>query len=308
MKHSTFSGIALALVAPLATSAFAGDVFRALLFTKTAGFRHPSITAGVASMQQLAADNCFAIEHTEDAAIFNPLDLARFDVVVFLCTSGDILNAQQQLDFEAYFNAGGGWVGVHSASDTEYGWPFYGEMVGAYFANHPSIQFANIIIEDNLHPSTLYLPPTWSRLDEWYNFRTNPRTLARVLATLDESTYTGGTMGDHPIIWCREYAGGRSWYTAGGHTSESYSERQFMQHILGGMFWAAGIPLPQRLGDADANGKVDFGDITAVLQRWGVSYLPTPGVGLGDANLDGEVSFSDITSILQNWRASCLNP
>src|SRR5690606_7003198 len=113
---------------------------------------------------------------------------------------------------------GGGFVGIHSASDTEYGWPFYGELIGAYFAGHPDPQTGTINIEDPDHPSTRALPSQWTRFEEWYNFQANPRPSVSVLATVDESTYTGGTMGaDHPIVWCREFAGGRSWYTALGH-------------------------------------------------------------------------------------------
>ena len=143
---------------------------------------------------------------------------------------------------KAYIGRGGGWVGIHSAADTEYDWPFYGGLLGAYFKQHPAVQPAAIDVTDRAHPSTRHLPARWTRTDEWYDFRSNPRGSVHVLATLDESTYSGGTMGaDHPIAWCHPFRGGRAWYTAGGHTVESYSEPDFRRHVLGGILWAAGL-------------------------------------------------------------------
>jgi len=143
---------------------------------------------------------------------------------------------------ERHIAAGHGFVGVHSAADTEYDWPWYGGLMGAYFASHPDVQPAVVHREDANHPSMASLPDVWVRTDEWYNFQTNPRDTPdiHVLASLDESSYSGGTMGDHPIAWYQEYAGGRAWYTAGGHTRESYSEPLFLQHLLGGLEYAAG--------------------------------------------------------------------
>ncbi len=218
-----------------------------LVFTKTAGFRHGSIAAGVTAINTLGTANGFTVTQSEDASIMTDQGLEPFEVVVFLSTTGDILDLAQQNAFERYIQSGGGFVGIHAATDTEYNWPWYRRLVGAYFANHPSIQDAEINIEVADHPSTDSLPKTWPRRDEWYNFRTNPRTdpqvKARVLATLDESTYSGGNMGDdHPIMWCHEFDGGRSWYFAGGHTSESFSEPLVLDAILGGIRWAARKP------------------------------------------------------------------
>jgi type 1 glutamine amidotransferase len=162
--------------------------------------------------------------------------------VVFLNTTGDVLAPRQQRAFRSYIRHGGGWVGIHSAADTEYEWPFYGRLLGAYFQSHPAVQPATIDVVDRSHPSTRHLPARWMRTDEWYDLRSNPRGAVHVLATLDESTYSGGTMGaDHPIAWCHAFKGGRAWYTAGGHTSESYSEPAFRKHLLGGILWAAGL-------------------------------------------------------------------
>jgi type 1 glutamine amidotransferase len=213
-----------------------------LVFSKTAGFRHDSIPAGIAAIRSLGRANGFTVSATEKAGAFNARNLHRIDAVVFLSTTGDVLSPRQQKAFKAYIRHGGGWVGVHSAADTEYDWPFYGRLLGAYFQSHPEVQQAAIDLTDRSHPSTRNLSARWTRTDEWYSFRSNPRGGVHVLATLDESTYSGGTMGaDHPIAWCHPFKGGRAWYTAGGHTIESYSERDFRRHLLGGILWAAGL-------------------------------------------------------------------
>ncbi|MDZ4779765.1 MAG: ThuA domain-containing protein [Planctomycetia bacterium] len=218
-----------------------GD-FDLLVFSKTAAFRHDSIDEGIAAIQALSVEHEFNVTTSEDAAIFNDVDLAPFEAVVFLSTTGDVLNATQQAAFERYVQAGGGYIGVHAAADTEYGWAWYGELVGAYFQSHPpGTTSATVRVLDSVHPSTVELPAEWVRTDEWYNYSSNPRGDVHVLMTLDESSYAGGTMGaDHPISWCHEHDGGRSWYTGLGHTSASYSEPNYRQHLLGGIEWAAG--------------------------------------------------------------------
>jgi len=217
--------------------------FHALVFSKTAAFRHDSIPAGIAAIEQLGEEHNFAVDATEDATAFNDTNLANYDVVIWLSTTGDVLNDQQQAAFERYIQGGGGYAGVHAAADTEYDWQWYGSLVGAWFDSHPANQTANIKVSDRAHPSTDHLPAQWERYDEWYNYRSNPRGDVHVLATLDESTYNpeSGAMGpDHPIAWCQEFDGGRSWYTGGGHTTESYSEPEFVEHLLGGIQTAAG--------------------------------------------------------------------
>jgi cytochrome c len=216
--------------------------FTVLVFSKTTGFRHDSIADGIAAIRALAAEHGFGVTETEDAGGFTEAILPQYKVVVFLSTTGDVLDPVQKGAFERYIRSGGGFVGIHSASDTEYQWPWYGRLVGAWFASHPQIQRATIHIEDTDHPSTKGLPASWERTDEWYNFRSNPRSAVHVLASLDESTYSGGKMrGDHPIAWCQNIDGGRSWYTAMGHTRESYAEPLFRLHLWGGIESAAGI-------------------------------------------------------------------
>jgi type 1 glutamine amidotransferase len=217
------------------------DTSRVLVFSKTAGFRHDSIPEGVAAVRQLGESGGFTVDATEDAGAFTARNLRRYDAVVFLSTTGDVLAPAQQRAFESYIHRGGGYVGIHAAADTEYDWEFYGGLAGAYFQSHPAIQPADVHVEDRAHPATSGLPRTWERTDEWYNYRSNPRNRAHVLASLDESSYTGGTMnGDHPIAWCQTYRGGRAFYTGGGHTKESYAEPAFRQHLLGGIRWAIG--------------------------------------------------------------------
>lgn len=238
---------------PAAAEAAAAEPFSVLVFSRTAGFRHDSIPAGIAAIQGLGAENGFSVTATEDPALFTDEGLAPYAAVVWLSTTGDVLNAQQQAAFERYIRAGGGYAGVHAASDTEYDWPWYGDLVGAYFAGHPANQNATVKVEDPAHPSTSSLPARWPRFDEWYNFQTNPRGDVHVLASLDERSYApgAGAMGaDHPTAWCHDYDGGRAWYTGGGHTVESYAEPLFREHLLGGIRTAAGA------ADADCAGSL----------------------------------------------------
>ncbi|GMA33217.1 ThuA domain-containing protein [Litorihabitans aurantiacus] len=241
--------------------------FSVLVFSKTAGFRHSSIPAGIAAIEQLGEENNFAVDATEDAAAFTEENLAGYDAVVWLSTTGDVLNADQQAAFESYIQGGGGYAGVHAASDTEYDWPWYGELVGAYFAGHPQNQDATIKVEDHAHDSTAHLPDEWERYDEWYNFRSNPRDTVHVLASLDETTYQAGAsaMGiDHPIAWCQAFDGGRSWYTGGGHTEESFSEPDFVRHLLGGIQTAAGaVESDCTATQSSSYERVDLSDSTA---------------------------------------------
>ncbi|PWI14251.1 glycosyl hydrolase [Streptomyces sp. Act143] len=235
------AAVLLGCVSGPAASQGGDDGKRVLVFSKTAGFRHDSIPEGIAAVRQLGESNGFSVDATEDAAAFTSGNLRRYDAVVFLSTTGDVLDAAQQTAFEGYMRHGGGYVGIHAAADTEYDWAFYGGLAGAYFQSHPAIQPATVTVEDRAHPATSGLARTWNRTDEWYNYRSNPRERVHVLASLDESSYTGGTMnGDHPIAWCQNYQGGRAFYTGGGHTKESYADPLFRAHLAGGIRYAIG--------------------------------------------------------------------
>ena len=217
------------------------DQDRILVFSKTAGFRHSSIPAGIKCVREILSP-AIQVDATEDASVFTLENLDRYGAVVFLSTTGDVLDEQQQAAFADYIEGGGGFVGIHAASDTEHFWPWFAQMIGAHFSGHPPVQEAVIIVEDKEHPTSSFLPDRWIRTDEWYRFNRNPRTVEgiKVLAALDESTYQGGGMnGDHPCIWWRTMGKGRCWYTAGGHTEESFSEPLFREQLRMAIVWVA---------------------------------------------------------------------
>ncbi|MSR05864.1 MAG: ThuA domain-containing protein [Gemmatimonadetes bacterium] len=240
MWRSTFV-VALISLACGGTVQGVPEKYSVLVFSRTAGFRHESIPAGIAAIKDIGIARSFSVEATEDPAAFTETNLARFTVVVFLCTSGDVLNDAQQAVFETYIHRGGAFVGVHSAADTEYDWAWYGRLVGTYFSTHAAVQQATVRAVDRGHPSTNAIPATIVRTDEWYDFQDNPKARVSVVMVVDEATYSGGGMGaDHPISWYHTYEGGRAWYTAMGHTTESYAEAAFVEHLAGGLVWAAG--------------------------------------------------------------------
>ena len=213
---------------------------RVLIFSRTKGFHHASIPVGIAAVQKIGSENNFIVDTTTDASYFTRKHLKKYAVVIFLNTTGDVLNDEQQKAFQKYMRSGKGFVGVHAATDTEYEWPWYGKLVGAYYSSHPDIQAAALQKVDTAHISCKHLPDRWTRTDEWYNFKEAPKDVT-VLLKLDEATYQGGTMGDHhPMAWYHTFEGGRAFYTALGHTVESYSDTLFLEHIRQGVIWASG--------------------------------------------------------------------
>lgn len=211
---------------------------RILVYSKTRGFHHSSIPAGVAAIQKLGAENHFAVDTTTDSSYFTKKILKKYAAVVFMSTTGNVLNDDQQKAFEQYIRSGGGFVGVHAATDTEYDWPWYNQLVGAYFKSHPKQQKATLNVVDATHISTKHLPARWERFDEWYNFKSIQNGL-HVLLTIDEKSYTGGENGDvHPMAWYHEFDGGRAFYTELGHTDESFADPAYLQHLLGGIQYA----------------------------------------------------------------------
>ncbi|MGJ6963855.1 ThuA domain-containing protein [Streptosporangium sp. G11] len=223
--------------------AAAEPAFKVLVFSKTSGFRHDSIPEGIAAIQKLGLENNFSVDTTEDSAQFTDANLAQYQAVIFMSTTGDpVTTPDQKAAFERYIQGGGGFAGVHAASDSGYNWEWYGKLVGAYFKSHPATQQATVLTEDPAHPSTSHLPTSWTRVDEWYDFQANPRNNVHVLQSMNQKSYTGSTQGiDHPISWCQDYNGGRSWYTGLGHTKESFAEPNFLKMLLGGIKTAAGV-------------------------------------------------------------------
>ncbi len=226
-----------------------------LVFTRTETFRHSSIDDAVAAVQRLGSQNGFRIERTENPAAFTDRNLRRYDVVMFVLTTGDVLDPPQEQALERYMRRGGGYAGVHSAADTEHDWSFYGRLVGAYFRVHPLIytpaMFTN---EAHRNASTRHLPRQFGVTDEHYSFDHSPRGEVKVLLSIDENSYmvnpntsilngqvSDGHMGDHPMAWCHRNVGGPSWYTAIGHSDTLYSKTFYLKHLLGGIRIAAGV-------------------------------------------------------------------
>ena len=217
-----------------------------LVFSKTMGYRHTSIPAGIKAITTLAQQKGWIVTATEDATLFTDDFLSRFDVAVFLNTTGNILEENQEKAFTAFIKKGKGFVGIHAAADCEYDWKWYGELNGAFFKTHPPYQQATIKIESTNHPA---MKPfvgmsTFTIEDEWYSFKENPRGKVTVLATLDETTITklpkddAWRMGDHPVIWYHEFEGARAFYTVFGHGDTSFENATVQQHLYYAIEWA----------------------------------------------------------------------
>ncbi|MEZ0485235.1 ThuA domain-containing protein [Fibrella aquatica] len=222
-----------------------------LVFSKTASFRHESINAGKKALASMATEKGFQVRFTEDATQFSESNLKQFNTVIFLSTTGDVLNGEQQTAFERYIQAGGGYVGIHAATDTEYEWPWYGRLAGAYFLDHPStpsnVQKGKFIVALKNHWATKGMPDEFERTDEFYSFKDiSPKI--NVVLTIDEKSYVGGKNPDyHPISWYQEFDGGRSFYTAMGHTDETFAEPLFLNHLWAGINYTAGGETPKPL-------------------------------------------------------------
>ncbi len=234
----------------LAAGAARAEQFSVLLFTKTAGWHHDSTHAGVTAVKALGDLHDFKVFWTENASlVFNDKELPKYKAVIFLSTTGDVLDATQQAAFERYMKAGGGFVGIHAAADTEYDWPFYTKMVGHMFHIHPVVQTATMKVEDANFPGMDRFPKRFLATEEWYEYDASRSTNLRYLLTVDEKTYKpyakwgpkeGKGMGNfHPLAWYQEYEGGRAFYTGLGHLPATFSDANFLHHIYGGIYWAA---------------------------------------------------------------------
>ncbi|MGS0524140.1 ThuA domain-containing protein [Zobellia nedashkovskayae] len=213
-----------------------------MVFSKTVGWQHKSIPAGIAAIQKLGVEQGFEVDSTKNSELFNEENLKQYSAIIFLSTTLNVLDSKQEAAFERYIQAGGGFVGVHAAADTEYDWGWYTKLVGAQFRSHPKgTPEADFIVTDkNFGATEFFTDSVWHRSDEIYNYnKLNPDV--HVVMTVDESTYDGGTNGDyHPFAWYHEFDGGRAFYTGAGHTDETFSEDLFLKHLLGGINYAIG--------------------------------------------------------------------
>ncbi|NJK95258.1 MAG: ThuA domain-containing protein [Bacteroidales bacterium] len=241
MRKYIYITLFLAIIAILFPILLSGNSPRILIFAKTVGYQHESIEKAIVILHKACSDRGITADTTRYASVFSIENLKRYKTVVFLNTSGDILDDIQQKAFQDYIRGGGGFVGVHAATDTEYEWPWYNQLVGAYFLSHPKQQKAVIEVTDRSHPATSFLPEKWERTDEWYNFKNISKDI-KVLANLDEKSYEGGENGNgHPFIWCQEFEGGRSFYTGVGHRDDNYDEPLVIRHLLEAICWAGKI-------------------------------------------------------------------
>ncbi len=278
---------------------------KVLIFSKTAGFHHASIPSGIAAIQKLGAENGFSVDTTTNSESFTEENLQQYSTVIFLSTTADVLNHYQEAEFERYIQAGGGFVGIHAAADTEYEWGWYNRLVGGYFADHPGINDPNpnvqpgkITVVDASNASTSFLPNPWERTDEWYSYKKmNPEV--KVLLTLDENSYQGGMdMGEHPIAWYHDYDGGRAFYTGGGHTDESFSEELFLKHLLAGIQYAIGDNLELDFSKAKTKHVPDENRFTKTTLSLGEFTEPTemtilPNLDILVAQRRGEILLYD---------------
>ncbi|MEO6915467.1 MAG: ThuA domain-containing protein, partial [Chitinophagaceae bacterium] len=266
---------AIVILALFASCKSHRDTTRILVFAKTSGFYHSSIPKGLAAIQALGASNGMQVDTTRDASVFTDSSLKKYSAIIFLNTTGNILDIHQQVAMERYIQAGGGFMGIHAATDTEYDWGWYGRLVGGYFNGHPKIQQATLNVSDRKDPSTSQLPEKWTRTDEWYNFKKLAKDLT-VLISIDEKSYEGGTNGaEHPMAWYHEYDGGRAFYTELGHTDESYADPLYLGHLLGGIKYAVGKNNELDYSRATSQYPPDEDRFTKVVLTQGGFYEPT---------------------------------
>ncbi|WP_053226959.1 ThuA domain-containing protein [Solirubrobacter soli] len=300
--------------------------FRALVFSKTTAFRHDAIPTANALLTTLGQQKNFQVDETEDASLFTDAVLSHYDVVIFNSTTGDPLNDDQQAAFERFIRAGHGYVGIHSAADTEYDWHWYGQLVGGYFRNHPDgTPTATVVVEDTENAANAGIPARWTRTDEWYNYKKydnssgddySPRNTpgVHVLLKMDESTYaendgSDGTDDDHPISWCQRYDGGRSWYTGMGHTQATYSDPLFQNHLETGIEVAAGVKPDKDCGVTSTppdstNVDVPVGGNVPTVLALNIGAVPSLGTFQPGVAKDYEASVS--ASVVSSASAAAL--
>ena len=267
------------------------------------GYKHASIPKGIATIQKLGKENGFEVDTTKNASLFTDENLRQYSAIVFLSTTGNILEHYQEAAFERYIQSGGGFVGIHAATDTEYDWGWYNKLVGGQFLSHPAgTPNSDFIVKDNSFIATRHFKDSiWNRNDELYNFK-NLNKEVKVLITVDESTYEGGENGSfHPMSWYHEFDGGRAFYTAAGHTDESFSEEKFVKHILGGIQYAIGENLNLDYSKATTQIPPEIDRFSKVTLTSGQFFEPTEMAVLPNNDVlisqrRGEIMFYNATT------------
>ena len=249
MQSRSVLHLLLAAVLTVSSGFLSAQQFRALLITETAGWHHGSITAGIPALQKLAQRHQFRLDRQQDAMPINDDGLANYDVIIMLNTTGDVFSDDEQAAIERFIQSGKGWVGIHAASDTEYDWEWYTQLVGHMFNVHPRNQTAMLQVRDGSFPGLQRWPERMLWTDEWYDFQPATVEGLNYVLTVDESTYDATAdwgakktegMGElHPIAWYHEFDGGRAFYTALGHIDETFQDDFFLEHLYGGIYWAA---------------------------------------------------------------------
>ncbi|WP_073124288.1 ThuA domain-containing protein [Reichenbachiella agariperforans] len=276
----------IAILQIFGTSLFAQneDELKVLIFSKTNGWRHPSIEKGQSALGEWADEQNWNLTLSEDSLDISVDNLKGVDVLLFLNTTGDVLGEQEQEALVWYISQGGGFVGVHSAVDTEMQWPWFRQMIGARFKNHPKVQEARSTVSHS-HPAVEQWGDSLSFTDEWYNYKEPVVAHANVILNLDEESYNGGNMGEnHPLAWYHYFEGGRVFYTGLGHRKGTYDDSGFRTHLSQAINWAGG-----RYDLALDEGWTDLLD--QELSQWD-KYLGVPHSsvsGLGDAPKSNDV-------------------
>ena len=261
LKKSYFQRVGLGVVFLLFSNVImAQKQFKVLLITETGGWYHESLEAGVIAVNELAAIHNFDVERQQNAQKITEDKLKKFDVIIFLNTTGDIFDENEKQAIQKFIQSGKGYVGIHAASDTEYNWEWYTKLVGRMFYIHPSQQTAKLKILNHDFPGLEGFPDSLLWTDEWYEFSPEKVSGLKYLITVDEKTYkpetvwkskekdatgnfielsTKGMGNFHPISWYHEFDGGRSFYTALGHINNVYKNHWFLEHLYGGIYYAA---------------------------------------------------------------------
>ena len=235
-----------------------------LVYTKNGkGYVHDNIASGVAAIQQLGARLGFAVDVSDSPADFTDEKLKKYNALIFNNTNNGVFDTdEQKLALMRYIQAGGGFVGLHSATGTERSWPWFKRLIGASFQRHAKHQPFKDIVIDKTNPSTAFLPGSWQQDDECYFFKeVNPdlhvllaHDLSSLLEDKDKPDFYGASS---PSAWCHTFDGGREWYTSLGHDSATYFKPDFQQHILGGIEWVIGPHKPLDYGKAYAKSPND---------------------------------------------------